>query len=72
MTAAVNVNHHTSIATRKDHRCDECGRRIPIGARYWVSENGGFRQYTNCLEYTKEPLLDMGYNQLRPKRKGEG
>lgn len=56
-------------ATKKDHRCDLCGRRIPIGAKYWSNESGGRREHTNCDLYEKEPLLDLGYNQNRPKPK---
>lgn len=56
-------------ATRKDHRCDECGRKIPVGARYWSSDDGGRREHTNCLEFEDQPLLDDGYNQNRPKKR---
>lgn len=53
------------IATKKDHRCDLCGRRIPISARYFASDGGYYREHTNCLEYEREPLLKEGYNQNR-------
>lgn len=55
----------THIAKRKDHRCSLCGRRIPVGARYWSSEDGLHREHTNCLDFEKEELLAPGYNQNR-------
>lgn len=55
----------THIATRKDHRCYLCGRRIPIGARYFCNDDGDNREHTNCLDYADEPLLKPGYNQNR-------
>lgn len=64
-------NHHTSIATKKEHRCDECGRRIPIGARYWASEDGGHREHTNCGDFQKEPALPLGFNQNRKLKIGD-
>lgn len=53
----------THIA-RKEHRCDECGRRIPIGSKYFsnVAEN---RQHTNCLLYKDEPMLKIEFNMNR-------
>jgi hypothetical protein len=59
------------IAKRKDHRCDLCGRRIPIGTRYWADKDGQRREYTNCLDYEKEILLPAGYNHNRSMYKGE-
>lgn len=61
---------HSHVATRKDHRCTACGRRIPIGARYFVNEDDQVadepaREHTNCLEYQNEPELPAGYNQNR-------
>lgn len=55
------------VAKRKEHRCDVCCRRIPIGARYWSSDDGERREHTNCLEYEREPILAQGFNKLRPK-----
>lgn len=59
------LQHHTSVAKRKEHRCDTCGRRIPIGARYWASKRGEFREHTNCCDYEREPTLPPGYNTNR-------
>jgi hypothetical protein len=56
-------------ATRKDHRCNECGRRIPIGAKYFVENDGEIREHTNCLLFENEPLLPAGYNQNRKVNK---
>lgn len=58
---------------KKPHRCDMCGRLIPIGARYWRDyQEGGDcgalkddRQHTNCLDFEAEPVLPEGYNQNR-------
>lgn len=64
---------HSHVATKKDHRCSACGRRIPIGARYFVTGNGEHglahretaREHTNCLEFENEPELPAGYNTNR-------
>ena len=55
----------THIAQRKPHRCDACGRKIPIGARYFSQSRGEFREHTNCEDYAKEPMLAWNYNQCR-------
>lgn len=52
-------------ATKKDHRCTLCGKRIPLGAKYWSSPTGGRREHTNCDVYTREPDLPDGYNHNR-------
>lgn len=57
----------THIATRKDHRCFECGKRIPIGARYFCEEGGGMRTHTNCMDFEDEDVLPIGYNWNRTK-----
>ena len=61
----IKKNHHTAIATRKAHRCSECGRRIPIGERYWASDCGRWREHTNCEDFKDQPELPAGYNQNR-------
>ncbi len=60
---------------KKEHRCDECGRLIPVGDKYWrkhtESQNTetNFRQHTNCLNYKSAELLPVGFNQNRRKTK---
>ena len=58
----------THIAKRKDHRCTECGRRIPIKARYFSDEGGDIRVHTNCLNFENEEILPDMYNFTRPKK----
>lgn len=53
------------LAKRKDHRCSECGRKIPIGSKYWSNESGTIRQHTNYLLFEDQPLLPEHYNDLR-------
>ena len=57
----------THIATRKNHRCSECGKRIPIGARYFADCDGGIREHTNCLDFENEDVLPIEYNSNRTK-----
>lgn len=57
------------LARRKDHRCSECGRKIPIGSKYWSNESGSIRQHTNCLLFEDQPLLPDGYNDDRSSYK---
>ena len=52
----------THIATKKEHRCTTCGRRIPIGARYFSKWNPEAHEYTllehtDCESYQSEPLI---------------
>lgn len=60
----------------KEHRCDECGRLIPIGHKYWRKyvEKGGrvtvdHREHTNCLMYQQHEELHPGFNHNRAQRK---
>lgn len=55
------------IATRKDHRCDICEKRIPIGARYFSIDSGSVREHTNCLDFENEEYLPVMYNNHRTK-----
>ena len=42
---------------RKDHRCTNCGKRIPKGHKYWrqYDDLTDRKEHTNCLEYKDEP-----------------
>lgn len=51
---------------RKNHRCGECGRLIPIGSRYWRDyDEGNYhddlghdnKTHTNCLEFENQPKV---------------
>jgi hypothetical protein len=59
-----------SVAKRgRDYRCEKCGRRIPVGARYQkdpLKESIGGMWYVsehiNCEEYRQEDMLPGDYN----------
>jgi hypothetical protein len=52
---------------KKNHRCNECGRLIPVGVRYWrdykTDELGDCekdaKSHTNCLDYREQPTVDL-------------
>lgn len=58
---------------RKEHRCDECGRLIPLGHKYWArwkeSPPVDHREHTNCLAYRDAELLHPHFNKDRSRRK---
>lgn len=55
----------THIAKRKDHRCDTCGRRIPLNVRYFSKDSGKFKEHTNCMSFESEDILPPAYNSSR-------
>lgn len=57
----------THIATRKPHRCHLCGRKIPIGSRYFTEKGGERREHTNCMDFKDQPLLDPWFNADRKR-----
>jgi hypothetical protein len=54
---------------RKEHRCTLCGRRIPVGARYWyasgIDDLEDRREHTNCEDFSREPHLPPLFNSDR-------
>lgn len=53
------------VAKRKEHRCTTCGKKIPLGHKYWSKDEGQFREHTNCDLYSKEETLPDGFNRNR-------
>lgn len=51
---------------KKEHTCSECGRKIPIGVRYWQdyeppndeSIGHNIKTHTNCIDFEDQPFFD--------------
>ncbi len=60
---------------KQAHRCDTCGKRIPVGEIYWVQMEdtsiGGMmltkREHSNCLNYSSEPTLPEDFHVNRSR-----
>ena len=55
----MSLKIHTA---RKDYTCSECGRKIPIGVRYWRDYEEdpykNIKTHTNCLDFEDQPEFD--------------
>lgn len=46
------------VTAQKEHECSLCGKKIPVGSRYWSDYKEfadgcatNVKQHTNCAEY---------------------
>lgn len=60
------------VTSRKEYRCDACGRSIAVGERYWQKhEDQGddisWKEHCNCAqaEHDRAPVLPPGFNSNR-------
>lgn len=48
------------VKAKKDHKCDQCGEKIPKGSRYWRNDHNNTEEFVdtekahiNCDDYEK-------------------
>lgn len=51
---------------KKNYRCNECGRLIPVGTKYWRDYEATIefgcikndKEHTNCLDFEDQPKVE--------------